>query len=201
MGPLYVISASGMLSGITITALAHFLPVGDFFLGVLQDCRQDIVSFMGVHACLLGIFGFLGVLHLCLLNIHCFQGILRVCLLDILCVLGVLHLCLLGILCGEAFFSSRLTKATTAGMNTGTGRSLCSSLTECCGLHVLWISYLSIAPYAASALYIPLALIDLLAVLHRLHQYLPRATSFWYFFAFVCSSCRTFCFYATFFYS
>ena len=123
----YIISAPRVLLGsLAMTAHAHF--VG------FNVCLMEICFLGGINACLLDIFGFLVIVHWWLLDILCFQVIPHVSVGPSMCS----NLCLLGLLCDEAFFSSSPKKASTAGIviNAGTGRSLCSSLAGCCGLHI-----------------------------------------------------------------
>ena len=106
-GPTYVVSALGVLSEI-FSAFSYLLYV--FSLGVsllIKPC------FLGVVACLLDI-----------------------CFMDIMCFLGVAAF-QLDVLIGGVFISSWLTKASTAGMNAGTGGTYSSP--KLCQLHMLWI--------------------------------------------------------------
>ena len=121
-GLTYVVSTLGVLS--EIFALLNVFSLGVSLLD--KPCYLGIVAYL-LDICFLGI---------CLLGILLFLGV-TFCLLDILCFLGVAA-CQLDFLFGGVFVSSGPTKASTAGMNAGTGGSYSSP--TLCQFHVLRIS-------------------------------------------------------------
>ena len=125
-GPTYVVSALGCFQ----RSFPHLHTCCTFFfLGVsllIKPCSLGYVAYL-LDICFLGI---------CLQGILLFLGV-TFCLLDIMCFLGVAA-CQLDFLYGGVFVSSRLTKASTAGMNAGTGEFYSSP--TLCQLHVLQIS-------------------------------------------------------------
>ena len=181
------------LGSLAMTARARF--VG------FNVCLTEICFLGGIHACLLDIFGFLVIVHWWLLDILCFQVIPHVPVGPSMCSK---HCSLVparpSLWWGFLFFQSKKGQYCRHSYKYRNCKKFMLFISR-----MLWVAYmlsissLLITPYAVSSQYIPLALINLIAVLHRLD--LPRAGSFWYFTAFVYSSCCTFFSYVSFRYS